>query len=115
MGGISTFYEKHGKIYVPKNSNRNREKVEAWSLPKDADVSIETSMKFHERLKNDVLLRERLVKAQKMIGKTIIHLDMLARDVDANTERKLVRHAEGAEKIQEQKRKEDGKDEKIIV
>jgi hypothetical protein len=92
-----------GRPLVSQESRAHGEQVDALELPNGAIVSKRFSMAFHERIKNDTVLRERLETAQRMTGRKILHLSLLDRNnknVTAEVESAIEKNLDFGEKIQ---------------
>jgi hypothetical protein len=97
----------------PIKSNPSVGKIDAFQLPDGAFVSKKISMEFHNRLRNDAALRERIEQADRQTGTESWHLALLRHDTGRpNDEAHAImeRNLEFGEKIQQRRVKEEAKD-----
>ena len=65
------------KIERPNTTARRGAQIDAFQLPKGAIIDARRSREFHNRIRNDARLRERLETADKMTGTKSLCLQML--------------------------------------
>jgi hypothetical protein len=82
--------------------------MDAYSIPDGAMVSVEASKAMHRRIRDDSALREKLLIAQKMTGKTLLHIAMLRKEDANHTD--LMKNQAFAENIMKKRITEEGKD-----
>jgi hypothetical protein len=105
---MPTHYEKTGHIYVPNTTTRRGNKMDAYSVPNGAMVSVEASKGFSKEIRDNSVLREKLEKAQRMTGKTLLHMAMLRKN-DAD-DKDLLKNTEFAENIMKKRLVEESDD-----
>jgi L-cysteine desulfidase len=95
---------------ITSKQQRRDEQVEGFELPNGAIISKQISFDLHKRIQNDTALRERLETAQRMTGRSILHLAMLDhgnKQMTAGMEKAIEKNLDFGEKIQQRRIKEE--------
>lgn len=95
------------KVQAPFGGMRRGMQVDGVQLAATgAKVSPELSKALHCKIRDNVDLREKIERADKLTGTKTLHLEMLDRgDVDKDTEKKLMDNQKFGEKITEKEKK----------
>jgi hypothetical protein len=91
-------------------NGRRGEQVDGFQLPSGAIVSEAFSRDFHNRIKNDPILRERLETAARMTGKESLHLAALRNDSEfkaKQVEEAIFKNLREGEKVQRARAKSE--------